>query len=139
MVVRNEWEQRLTEALNNLALVMANQEGDGGAVVYHGLDRFQRNNPPTFKGGYDPKGAEAWLREIEKIFRVTECQDQQKVLFATHMLADEVKYWWENTHSRLEGAGGSIVLWGMLRQTFLEKYFPEDVKNKKEMEFLELK
>ena len=51
MVVRNEWEQRLTEALNNLALVMANQEGDGGAVVYHGLDRFQRNNPPTFKGG----------------------------------------------------------------------------------------
>ena len=92
MVVRNEWEQRLTEALNNLALVMANQEGDGGAVVYHGLDRFQRNNPPTFKGGYDPKGAEAWLREIEKIFRVTECQDQQKVLFDTHMLADEAEY-----------------------------------------------
>ena len=92
MVVRNEWEQRLTEALNNLAQVMANQGGDGGAVVYHGLDRFQRNNPPTFKGGYDPKGAEAWLREIEKIFRVTECQDQQKVLFATHMLADEAEY-----------------------------------------------
>ena len=51
------------------------------------------------------------LREIEKIFLVTECQDQQKVLFATHMLADEVEYWWENTCPCLEGAGGAIVPW----------------------------
>jgi len=38
---------------------MANQGGGGGEVVYHGLDCFQRNDPLTFKGGYDPKGAEA--------------------------------------------------------------------------------
>ncbi|XP_028246808.1 uncharacterized protein LOC114424153 [Glycine soja] len=118
MARRNERERLLTEALNNLA---------------------QRNNPPTFKGSYDPEGAEAWLREIEKIFQLTECQDHQKVLFATHMLADEVEYWWENTRPRLEGAGGAFVPWGTFRQTFLEKYFPEDVKNRKEMEFLELK
>ncbi|XP_028236628.1 uncharacterized protein LOC114415960 [Glycine soja] len=118
---------------------MANQGGGGGATMYHGLDRFQRNNPPTFKGGYDPEGAEAWLREIEKIFRVMECQDHQKVLFATHMVADEAEYWWENTRPRLEGEGGVVVQWETFRQTFLEKYFPEDVKNRKEMEFLELK
>ena len=75
MAGRNEREQLLTEALNNLAQVMANQGGSGGATMYHGLDRFQRNNPPTFKGGYDPEGARAWLREIEKIFWVMECQD----------------------------------------------------------------
>ena len=68
-----------------------------------------------------------------------ECQDHQKVLFATHMLADKAEYWWENTRPRLEGAGGAVVPWGTFRQTFLEKYFPEDVKNRKEMEFLELK
>ncbi|XP_028236588.1 uncharacterized protein LOC114415925 [Glycine soja] len=118
---------------------MANQGGGGGATMYHGLDRFQRNNSPIFKGGYDPEGAEAWLREIEKIFRVMECQDHQKVLFATHMLVDEAEYWWENTRPRLEGAGGVVVQWETFRQTFLEKYFPEDVKNRKEMEFLELK
>ena len=76
MTARNERERLLTEALNNLAQVMANQGGGGGATMYHGLDRFQRNNPPTFEGGYDPEGAKAWLREIEKIFRVIECQDQ---------------------------------------------------------------
>ena len=47
------------------------------------------------RGGYDLEGVEAWLREIEKIFRVMECQDQQKVLFATDILVDEAKYWWE--------------------------------------------
>jgi len=138
MATRNERERLLTEALNNLVQVMANQGGSGGATVYQGLDRFHRNNPPTFKGGYDLEGAEAWLWEIEKIFRVTECQDHQKVLFATHILADEAKYWWENTRPRLEG-GGAVVPWGTFRKTFLEKYFLEDVKNRKEMEFLELK
>ena len=75
MAVRNEHEWLLNEALDNLAQVMANQGGGGGEVVYHGLDCFQRNDPLTFKGGYDPKGVEAWLREIEKIFWVMECQD----------------------------------------------------------------
>ncbi|XP_025982928.1 uncharacterized protein LOC114374159 [Glycine soja] len=55
------------------------------------------------------------------------------------MLADEAEYWWENTRPRLEGAGGAIVPSGTFRHTFLEKYFPEDVKNRKEMEFLESK
>ena len=59
MAARNEREQLLIEAVNNLAQVMANQGGDGGAVAYHGLDRFQRKDPPTFKGGYDPEGAKA--------------------------------------------------------------------------------
>ena len=54
---------------------------------------------------------------------MTECQDHQKVLFATHMLADEAEYWWENTSPCLEGAGGVVVPWGTFRQTFLEKYF----------------
>ena len=48
---RNEPKRLLTEALNNLAQLMANQEGDGGVVAYQGLDCFQRNDPPTFKGG----------------------------------------------------------------------------------------
>jgi len=78
MAARNERERLLTKALNNLAQVMANQGGGGEATMYHGLDRFQRNNPPTFKGGYDPKGAKAWLREIEKIFHVTECQTSKR-------------------------------------------------------------
>lgn len=33
------------------------------------LDRFLRNNPPTFKGWFDPDGAQTWLQGMERIFR----------------------------------------------------------------------
>ena len=41
-------------------------------------------------------------------------------------------------HSPTSGGGGTVVPWGTFRQTFLENV-PEDVKNRKEMELLELK
>ncbi|KEH17094.1 hypothetical protein MTR_0044s0040 [Medicago truncatula] len=34
------------------------------------LETFMKKNPPTFKGHYDPDGAQTWLKEIERIFRV---------------------------------------------------------------------
>ncbi|KEH16487.1 hypothetical protein MTR_0169s0060 [Medicago truncatula] len=34
------------------------------------LENFMRNHPPTFKGRYDPDGAQTWLKEIERVFRV---------------------------------------------------------------------
>ncbi|XP_020215670.1 uncharacterized protein LOC109799509 [Cajanus cajan] len=33
------------------------------------LERFQRNNPPSFRGGYNPDGAADWIFEVEKIFQ----------------------------------------------------------------------
>jgi len=102
------------------------------------LDSFQRNNPPSFNGGYNPDGAQNWIREIEKNFRVMACPKGQKVAFGTYTLVEEVEYWWENTRQCLE-AEGQDVTWDVFKKVFLEKYFPEDVRNKKEMEFLELK
>ena len=32
------------------------------------LETFLRNHPPTFKGIYDPDGAQTWLKEIERVF-----------------------------------------------------------------------
>jgi hypothetical protein len=51
------------------------------------LETFLRNHPPTFKGRCDPDGAQMWLKEIERVFRVMQCTDDQKVRFGTHMLA----------------------------------------------------
>jgi len=39
------------------------------------LQTFLRNHPPTFKGRYDPDGAQKWLKEIERIFRVMQCSE----------------------------------------------------------------
>jgi len=53
------------------------------------LETFLRNHPPTFKGRYDPDGAQKWLKEVERIFRFMQCSEVQKVRFGTHMLAEE--------------------------------------------------
>lgn len=47
----------------------------------------------TFKGRYDPDGAQTWLKEIERVFRVMECTEVQKVCFGTHMLVEEADDW----------------------------------------------
>ncbi|XP_058756724.1 uncharacterized protein LOC131629935 [Vicia villosa] len=81
------------------------------------LRDFQRNNPPIFEGEHEPNKAQAWLKAIEKIFRVMNYTDVQKVQFGTHMPEKDVGDWWSNT----------------------ENLLPEDVHGKKEVEFLELK
>ncbi|PNX75966.1 cellular nucleic acid-binding protein [Trifolium pratense] len=72
------------------------QQNQQGADELCRLERFQRNNPPTFKGRYDLEGAQTWLQRVEKIFRAMVCYDAHKVLFGTHMLAEEAEYCWEN-------------------------------------------
>jgi len=46
------------------------------------LVEFRRNKPSQFSGGYNPEKAKLWIREIEKIFRVMNCTEKQKVNYA---------------------------------------------------------
>ncbi|XP_050897099.1 uncharacterized protein LOC127103906 [Lathyrus oleraceus] len=88
------------------------------ADEFRALGKFQRNNPPSFGGVYEPDKAQECLKAIEKIFRVMNCSDAQKVQFGTHMLEKEAEDWWRNT---------------------IKIFDEDDVRGKKEIEFLELK
>lgn len=64
MVGRND--RAIADALESLAQVMAqnahnNRNGEAGGAPdeFCALGKFQRNNPPTLKGGHDPKGSHA--------------------------------------------------------------------------------
>jgi len=67
-----------------------------------------------------------------------QCNEVQRVRFGTHMLAEEADDWWVSILPTLE-QGGGVVNWAVFRREFLDRYFPEDVRGKKEIEFLELK
>ena len=54
------------------------------------------------------------------------------------MLVEEVEDWWDNSRQRLEVAG-NLIIWEVFRAEFLVRYFPKDVRGKKEIEILELK
>ena len=128
----------LAAALEAMANAVGNQNNAGGNDGTRMLETFLRNHPPTFKGRYDPDGAQTWLKEVERIFRVMQCDDVQKVRFGTHMLAEEADDWWVSLLPILE-QDGAVVTWAVFTREFLNRYFPEDVRGKKEIEFLELK
>ena len=139
MAGRGRDDAAIAEALGMLAGVLGGNPNVVGLGAARQLSEFQKNNPPMFKGAYDPDGAQKWLKEIERIFRVTECADNQKVRFDTHMLSEEADDWWVATRTELEATGDAEITWAVFRERFLRKYFPEDVRGKKEIEFLELK
>lgn len=51
----------ISDALKAMAQALQGQHNQAGDE-FHGLKKFQRNNPPTFNGRYDPDGAQTWLR-----------------------------------------------------------------------------
>ena len=119
-----------------LKLVGQQPNANAGAnVEVRMLETFLRNHPPTFKGRYDPDGAKTWLKEIERVFRVMQCTEVQKVRFCTHMLAEEADDWWIGLLPILEQDDAEFT-WVVFEREFLDKYFPEDVRWKKEIEFL---
>ncbi|XP_073222549.1 uncharacterized protein [Cicer arietinum] len=83
------------------------------------MDQFHKANPPSFEGHYNPDGAQKWLQEVEK--------------FSEEWHAPK----WDNARQRLDNAGTAIT-WAIFKDMFLIKYFPEDICNRKEMEFVKL-
>ncbi|XP_058759427.1 uncharacterized protein LOC131632713 [Vicia villosa] len=128
----------IAATLEAMAQVLENQPNANENAGSRSLAMIQRENPPVFKGKHDPDGALEWLKEIERIFRVMDCTPAQKVRYGTHMLAVEADDWWLETRQILEVVGEEIT-WDVFHREFLRKYYPEDVRGKKEIEFLELK
>lgn len=97
-----------------------------------------KGNPPQFVGEYDPEAWEKWLHEVEKVFVVMLCCEEQKVTYFAFMLVGTAKAWKRNKQRPLE-AEEQVIIWELFRECFLEKYFPKSVKNEKEKEFMSLK
>jgi len=74
---------------------------------------------------------------LEKIFRALQCDDADKVTFTTYAFLEDAENWWDDICHRLQ-VEGTNVTWALFQKRFLEKYFPEDVREKKKMEFLML-
>ena len=53
-----------------------------------------RHKPLKFMGKSTPDEPSAWLRECEKIYRVIDCTNAQKLAFVSFLLVVDVEYWW---------------------------------------------
>ncbi|XP_028094593.1 uncharacterized protein LOC114294660 [Camellia sinensis] len=91
----------------------------------------------AFDGATDPLEAEKWLTEMEKLFPVFECTDDQKVTYATFMLQGIANDWWQ-MEKRIHEHDANPYTWERFKKAFNEKYFPRSVRLQKQREFLKL-
>lgn len=81
---------------------------------------FKLVGPPEFKGTNELIIAQTWITEIEKVFKVTKVNDEQKIDFATFFLKEEANHWWEANKNRV---GLGIISWDRFKEIFFENYF----------------
>ncbi|XP_052197297.1 uncharacterized protein LOC127804471 [Diospyros lotus] len=101
------------------------------------VEQFWKLQPPTFEGGLNPLVVEDCIAAIERIFNLIDCPDPRKVTSATYMLQHGARHWWDSTaRSRPQG---HVWTWDQFKELFLKKYYPANIRNQKEAEFLMLK
>jgi len=91
------------------------------------MEDFQCHKPAEFIGKASPDEADAWLRKCEKIFRVMNYANEQKLLFATYLLNDDAKYWWAGMQQQMQTRDEHVERTSF-RTRFLEKYFPDTAR-----------
>ena len=57
---------------------------------------FLKGHPPVFSHAADPLEADDWLRAIERQLTIAQCNDQEKVLYASGQLQGATLDWWES-------------------------------------------
>lgn len=103
------------------------------------IEQFRKMGPPRLKGCEGPEVTEEWIRELEQIFQLMECTEEQKVSCATYQLAEEASYWWESHARTLTPEQRQAMTWKDFKDLIMNRYFPQSYKTQKETEFLHLK
>jgi hypothetical protein len=89
------------QMLQTMQQTMANmQQAQGHQPARQHLPRdklgeFWRTKPSTFSHSIEPMDADDWLKTIEKKLQVVQCNNGEKVLFASHQLEGPAADWWD--------------------------------------------
>jgi len=78
------------------ALVQNQQNQQGGRAPRDKRGEFLTGRPPVFSHATDPLEADDWLRTVERQLNIAQCDNQQKVLYASGQLQREAQDWWES-------------------------------------------
>ena len=102
------------------------------------LRDFTRMNPPVFTGAKTSEDPQEFIDELHKILVAMGATDIEKAELASYQLKDVAQTWckmWQ--YSRV--LGGVPVTWELFKITFLERFFPREMKEAEVEEFINLK
>jgi len=99
---------------------------------------YNRHHPLEFNGEGEPQEAKRWIKQMEKIFQMAECTEEEKVVFTINQFRGAAEDWWESAQRRMV-ANDMEMNWENFKKVMLEKYLSLSYKVRKEQEFLQLK
>ncbi|XP_058783317.1 uncharacterized protein LOC131657993 [Vicia villosa] len=143
------WQQMMQQMLQQNQMMAQMMQGMQGqqpptqvpvpqAATRPDFRAFFRMDPPEFVGGLDPVVAHDWLASMERIFQAIQCNEEEKVIFATQKMKGPALRWW-NTASTYFTTQEIPKDWHHFKAAFLEKYFPNSVRTQREREFQNFK
>ncbi|XP_045825097.1 uncharacterized protein LOC123917438 isoform X1 [Trifolium pratense] len=99
---------------------------------------FYKMKPPLYEGSFNCLEAHGWLKEMEKVFKVIRCTEEEKVMCASRMLNGAAKTWWKGALAYMT-ASHIPVDWEHFQAEFLKKYSLDRFRFQKEQEFFQIK
>ena len=73
---------------------------------------------------------------MENLFEIMDCPNRYKVALITYQFVGEAEFWWETVKPRV---GEDPMTWARLLELLDTNYYPRDIQQTKEREFLTLK
>jgi hypothetical protein len=94
------------------------------------------HHPPTFSHAVDPLDADDWLKVIGKKLDITQCNDREKVLYASGRLEGAASDWWDAFTAAHPNA--DTITWQEFQENFRAHHIPSGIMKLKKKEFLSL-
>jgi hypothetical protein len=99
---------------------------------------FLYGHPPVFSHAVDPLEAEDWLRAVEKQLNIAQCNDHEKVLYASGQLQGAAQTWWES-YQAARPNNAPATTWNEFVRDFKARHIPAGLVEQKQDEFRNLR
>jgi hypothetical protein len=97
---------------------------------------FMSHHPPAFSHAIDPLDADDWLKVIGKKLDITQCNDREKVLYASGRLEGAASDWWDAFTAA--HANADAITWQEFQVNFHAQHIPSGIMKLKKKEFQSL-
>jgi hypothetical protein len=110
-----------------------NREGRNEGVHGVSLADFLNTRPLPFASAPEPMDTEDWLLDTERKLNTVNCNDSEKLRYATHLLCGPAAAWWDNIAAI--HPPGRVFTWDEFKRKFREANVPESIMELKRTEF----
>ncbi|XP_049394719.1 uncharacterized protein LOC125859009 [Solanum stenotomum] len=108
------------------------------SIVASRLRDFKRMNPPTFLGSKVDEDPKFFIDEVIKILDAMGVTPREKAKLASYQFKDAVQVWFEKLRDE-RPIGADPIDWGLFKTTFLDRFFPLELREQKLVEFMNLR